>query len=184
MSKTSFKKFVEQEKAVDSKQRNIDWEGKKRTYLQRVGALFDEIRAYLQEFVESEDLQIKESTETIDEEYIGEYEVPVLRIQLFDKHADLVPAGTRIIGSPGRVDLVGDFDKKSFILADREEDRPQIFSGFSWHSNGKRVKKKADKETRRKRHYVWKLLTDPPKMRYVELDEDIFLSSLQEVLDG
>jgi len=184
MSKTSFKAFIEQEKAVETRQRSIDWEEKKRTYLKRVDELFNEVRIYLREFVESKDIQIKETAETIEEEYIGEYEVPVLRIQLYGKHADLVPAGTNMIGTPGRVDLIGSFDTIRFILADKKEKSPQIFAGTSWMPEDRKRAREKEESISRKRNYVWKIITDPPDIRYIELKEASFLSSLQKVLDG
>ena len=185
MSKTSFKKFVEQEKAVDSKQKSIDWEGKKRTYLKRLDKLFNDVEDYLREFTESGAIRIEKRGITIDEEYIGEYDVPVLRIHLCGKRADLVPIGTNVVGTPGRIDLKGHFDTIRFILADKKEKSPQGFAGISWLPMDKeRVREKTEEWTQRKRNYVWKIITDPPDMRFIEMNEDSFLSALQEVLDA
>jgi hypothetical protein len=184
MTKTAFKEFVKKEKAVDSQQRSIDWEGKKLAYLKQVDTLFDEVRTYLHEFTKSKEIHIEKRTTTIEEEYIGKYEAPVLHIRLYGRHADLVPVGTNIIGTPGRVDLRGNVESIRFILADKKEKCPQVFAGISWSPiDRERVKKKADEWSQRKRDYVWKMITDPPDIRYVELDEDNFLSLLQEVLN-
>ena len=185
MSKTSFKEFIEQEKAAEFRKNSIDWDEQKKLYLKRVEMLFDQVKKYLHEFTETGAIQIKKMNETIEEECIGKYEVPILRIQIYGKSADLVPAGTNMIGTPGRVDLIGDIATIRLILADKDEAGPQIFAAFSWsREDKKRVEEKAENWLLRKRDYVWKMITDPPDIRYVELNEDSFFEALQEVLDG
>ncbi|MCL2624006.1 MAG: hypothetical protein FWD31_10110, partial [Planctomycetaceae bacterium] len=122
--------------------------------------------------------------EGIEEEIIGEYEVPVLNIHLYDKHAALIPAGTNMIGTPGRVDLVGNFETKRMILTGMNESRPQGATAFScsWLDDEKLTEIKNQEP--QGREYVWKIITDPPKIRFIDLNEDNFLSSLQEILDA
>jgi hypothetical protein len=185
MGKSSFIEFIEQEKAFESRKKSIDWEERKDLYLKQLKTLFDDVENFLREFTESGAVQIKRSQETIEEESIGEYEIPVLHIQIYGKHADLVPVGTNLIGTPGGVDLIGDIAKIRFILADKDEGRPQIFAAFSWSIGGKKLAmEQAENWILRKRDYVWKIITDPPDIRYIELNEDSFLGALQEVLDG
>jgi len=185
MSKTSFKEFVEQEKAAEDRKNSIDWEEQRKLYLKRLETLFDDVKKFLREFTESGSVQIKKKKVKIEEECIGEYEVPVLRIQIYGKYADLLPAGTNMLGTPGRVDVIGDIATIRLILADKNEDRPQIFASFSWaKKNSKRNQEKVEDGIMRKRDYVWKIITDPPDIRYIDLNEDSFLSALQEVLDG
>ena len=185
MSKTAFKEFIERERTVVARQKNIDWEKRKHLFLKRVNVLFDDVENFLQEFTDSKAVRLEKDVTKIDEEYVGEYEAPVLRIHIYGKHADLMPVGTNVIGTPGRVDLKGRFDAIRLILADKKEKSPQSFAGISWAPMDKeRVREKAEEWMQRKRHYVWKIITDPPDIEYIELDEDNFLSALQEVIDG
>ena len=185
MSKTAFKEFIEKEKAIDAENRSFDWEGKKQAYLRYLDKFFADVEKYLHEYITSKTLRIEKNVTTIEEEYIDKYEVPTWRIYLYSKHVDLVPVGTNIVGSPGRVDLRGVIKSVRFILADKKEKSPQSFAGISWAPMDKeRVREKAEEWMQRKRHYVWKIITDPPDIEYIELDEDNFLSALQEVIDG
>jgi len=144
MSKTAFKAFVEQEKEAEIRKNSIDWDKQKKLYLKRLEMLFDQVKQFLHEFTETGAIRIKTKNVTIEEECIGKYEVPVLRIHIYGKHADLVPAGTNMIGTPGRVDLIGDIATIRLILADKEESGPQILAAFSWSKEGrKRVEEKA-----------------------------------------
>ena len=185
MGKSSFREFVEREKKIDLQVKEVNWEEKKQLYLSRVDDLYKNIEAFLREFIESKAVRIERNAVNIDEEYIGEYDVPVLDIYLYNKHAALIPAGTNMIGSPGRVDLVCDYDVRRIILADKNEDKPQIFRAISHTEEEKeQAKKRGEEWIRRKRDYVWKFITDPPEIRYIDLTEDSFFNSLQEVLGG
>jgi len=185
MSKSSFKDFVEKEKSVDSRIKSIDWEERKNLYLDRLMTLFRDVKIFLRQFTKSNDIQIKKGKIRIKEDYIGEYEVPVLRIQLYEKHATLVPVGTLMIGTPGCVDLVGEIETIRFALADKDEDHPQSRTAFSliWLEEDDKNEEIRTQECR-KCEYVWKIMTDPPYIRYLELNEDSFLSALQKVLDA
>jgi hypothetical protein len=183
VSKTTFKKFIERERTVESRQRNIDWVKKKQLFLKRVDALFADVEKFLKEFTES--IRLEKVVTKIDEDYVGEYESPALRIHLYGKRADLVPVGTNVIGTPGRVDLRGRFDTIRLILVDKNEKSPQVFAGISWAPmDQERVREEAEEWMQKERNYVWKIITDPPDVQYIELKEDSFLKALQEVLDG
>ena len=185
MSKTAFKEFIEKEKAIDAENRSFDWEGKKQAYLRYLDKFFADVEKYLHEYITSKTLRIEKNVTTIEEEYIDKYEVPTWRIYLYSKHVDLVPVGTNIVGSPGRVDLRGVIKSVRFILADKKEKSPQVFVGISWAPiDKKQMQKNGEEWIRRKRDYVWKIITDPPDIRFLDFNEDRFLSLLQEVLDG
>jgi len=186
MSKTAFKEFVEQEREkTESWKNSIHWEGRKQSYLNRIEELLYNVEKFLGEFTESNDIQIKKRKKKIQEEFIGQYEVPVLRIQLFGKQAALIPVGTLIIGTPGRVDLVGPIETKRIILTDKDKDRPQPPVGYSclWLEEDQKLAEIKAQESQ-EREFVWKIITDPPDIHYIELNKDSFLSSLQEVLDA
>jgi hypothetical protein len=186
MGKSSFKSFIEQKKAPGSLNRSVDWEGRKNFYLIQLEALFKTIGNYLRDFIESKDVILETTFEEIEEENVGKYEIPVLHIRLCGMHAALVPAGTNMIGTPGRVDLVGNLESKRIILADKDESHPQATTAFSfsWLNEDNKKEELRTQEMHSDRQYVWKIITDPPKIRYIDLNEDNFLSTLQEILDA
>jgi len=185
MSLTAFRDFVEQEKTVAIRKKSIDWEQKKRTYLEQLEKLYKSVEKFLHEFIESESVQIEKDVVTIDEEYIGKYEAPCLLIHIYGRHANLMPVGANIIGTPGRVDLKGIMGTVRIILADKKAKIPEAFASIAWlPEDKKRAQEDAEEWMTRKRNYVWKIITEPPNIRFVELDQDSFFSSLMEVLNG
>jgi hypothetical protein len=185
MSKLSFKEFVEQEREVETRKRSIDWEERKKFFLGRLEVLFQDVERFLHDFIESNDVQIIRKNKGIKEEYIGKYEVPVMRIKLYGKHATLIPVGTLMIGTPGRVDLVGTLESKRIILTGKDEYRPQPPVAFScsWLDEDNKLDEIGTIDSRGP-ELVWKFITEPTKNRYIDLDKDSFLSLLQEVLDA
>ena len=185
MSKLSFKEFIEKEKAADSRIKSFDWEGRKQFYLNQIDVLYKNVEDYLREYIDSHDVTLETTHEEIEEEIVGKYEVPVMNIYIYGKHAALVPAGTNMIGTPGRVDLVGGIEMRRILLADKNRKRPQLFAAVSWT---KKQRKQLEKTTMewlsQKYDFIWKFITDQPDIRFLEVNETSFLRSLQEVLDG
>lgn len=165
MSSSTFKEFIEKRKAEEE---GIDWESRKQDYLEKVKQLMETIRGYLDEF--SDSLPLTEEKKTIYEDYLGEYDVPVLHIDLYGKRASVIPVGRNIIGTPGRVDLVSLARTVRIILADKKRKR------FPERTPEELIKEPTD--------YVWKIVTDPPRIRFITLDKERFLDALQEVLGG
>ena len=172
MKHTQFDEFIEQE--VQEKSKPIDWETKKVEYLGHIKTLFGDVREWLKEYTQNNKITIEDAIIRIDEEIIGVYEVPKLKITIGSKIAELIPIGTNLIGTKGRVDLVGDRRKSKFILADRSA------KGFTTQSSGNNKPKKPTSNI----NWVWKITSNPPQIVYTELNKDSFLKCLMEVLNG
>ncbi|MDR3197933.1 MAG: hypothetical protein LBU34_08715 [Planctomycetaceae bacterium] len=183
MSKAAFKEFIKKGIEEYTHQKKFDWVGRKNKYLDKVKRLYEQVRSYLQEF--SDTVQLSEETITVNEKYIGDYEATILKIEILGKQASLVPVGTNIVGTPGRVDLKSYLETKRIILVDQNAKEPQIFATIDLNKEDKkRIEKHTEEWATRPRKYVWKIITDPPNIRYIELDEEHFLGALQEVLGG
>ncbi|MGD9504962.1 MAG: hypothetical protein AB7W37_08610 [Syntrophobacteraceae bacterium] len=78
-------------------------------YRKRVSELYESVRNWAHDA----SLQTTEETVELNEEAYGHYEAPKLSVKTADGKiiAELVPMGASIIGSEGRVDVVGKYDK-------------------------------------------------------------------------
>ena len=180
MSKTAFQEFIEQEKAADSRGKSIDWEERKQYYLSQVEVLYKNVEDYLRDYIGSNDIVIETTRKVIDEEILGKYEVPVLNIHIYGRHATLMPAGTNVFCTPGRVDMVGCGQTIKFFLVDKYEYRKRLFFAVSLTKEQKeQVEEMAQEWIAGKRDYVWKIITDPPDVTFIMLNEDSFLDALQ-----
>ena len=182
MSKTTFQEFIEQEKSADSRVKSFDWEERKQYYLGQVDVLYKNVEDYLREYIDTNDIVIETTRKVIDEVMLGKYEVPVLNIQIYGKHAELVPVGTNVFRTPGRVDMVGCGETIKFFLVDKYEDRKRLFAAVSLTKEQKKQVEEMEQEwISGKRDYVWKIITGPLDVRFIRLNEDSFLDALQEV---
>jgi CRISPR/Cas system-associated protein Cas5 (RAMP superfamily) len=183
MSKTAFKEFIEKGIEEYTHKKEIDWVGRKDKYLNKVKQLYGQVRSYLKEF--SDTVQLSDEVVKVNEKYIGDYDAPGLKIDVLGKQASLIPVGTNIVGTPGRVDLKSYWGTKRIILADQKTQKPNIYFTTAFNAEDKkRIEKQTEERATRSRKYIWKIITDPPNIRYIELDEEHFLGALQEVLGG
>ena len=102
----TFEEFLKKKK-LEEKSKKIDWNERRVTWLNSVDQLYLKIRTWLDPFMEQSLLDIKEKNVEINEEYIGLYTIRRLDIYLGNDLISLLPKGTLIIGSYGRVDMKG-----------------------------------------------------------------------------
>ena len=82
-------------------------------YLQRVETLLADVKHWCL----IKNLQVKDGSLSINEEPHGEYSAPYLQINTHENKrvADIKPFGESILGSAGRIDVVGEYGKKEKI---------------------------------------------------------------------
>ncbi|MGS1035951.1 hypothetical protein [Burkholderia glumae] len=83
-------------------------------YLERVRAFETEVRRWC----EARQLTIVEHTADLFEPFVEKYQAPALKVLLGDgsQIAELVPAGSNIIGALGRIDLIGRMARHPFLF--------------------------------------------------------------------
>jgi hypothetical protein len=102
----SFEEFLK--KKTEEKKQNIDWGQRKRDWIESVEKLYSDINEWLKPFIDQHLIDTKvDKIVTLTEEYIGTYEIPRLDIYIAKDIISLTPKGTLIIGSSGRIDMIG-----------------------------------------------------------------------------
>jgi hypothetical protein len=176
MGRLEFEEFL---KTLESerKEAKIDWENKKRQFLQAVDELFHFIEECLEPYrnrisIFYEDIEIIE-------EKIGRYKSRRMVIDIGGRKATLTPVGTIIIAASGRVDLEGETGIVKIVRVPKSASRPRIFFKLSETKlssegvlSGQEVQERD----------VWKIATPPPGIRYIDLDCDLFLDVLMKVM--
>ncbi len=82
----------------------IDWNQRKKDWLEDLTKLFADITAWLHDGVQEGLIGLVPGSVNLTEEYIGDYEAPTLKIGMASEVVVLRPIGTLIIGAAGRVD--------------------------------------------------------------------------------
>lgn len=92
----------------------IDWEARRAAWLTNIAALYATIRGWI---ADTPGVIIDDSqTLTLNEEPVGYYEVSKLLLSVGGNRIEFRPAGMRIIGSQGRVDVMGPRGKTMLVL--------------------------------------------------------------------
>jgi hypothetical protein len=100
----------------------VDWEGKRAVYVRAVDNLYKTItEKYLAGAIQRDKtVTVSYVDRVITEDFIGEYAVRDLVLQVGDERVILSPKGANIVGAVGRIDLRGERGDKTIILQPRE----------------------------------------------------------------
>ncbi len=172
MGKKEFDDFLRKEK--EKKKPTIDWSAEKEWWLKQLDKLYMDIQKWLKEYTDKQEIFVEFSNIEIYEEALGTYTARQMIIKISDKIATLIPIGTILIGTKGRIDMKGNTGTIRFILADRNATGPKIVvKEYLLEEENKNPKPQID--------WVWKITTNPPRIKYSDLNRDTFLQSLMQV---
>jgi hypothetical protein len=110
-------------------------EARKTWWIEEVGKLFDDIRTWLDPLIQDGTIKFDTEDITLMEEWLGSYTIREAVIRLANKELRLRPIGSMILGSYGRVDLMGPTGQAIIVL---DADKAQAESGYrpvalKWH---------------------------------------------------
>ena len=150
---------------------------------EQLNVLYQDIQSWLLEYGDKINFQFMETELT--EELLGSYIVPSASIIVGNKQAQLIPVGTILIGTKGRVDLSGPAGTAKFILADRDVTRPKIIlEEFISEADREEKRREKQEQSNLPTDWVWKATTSAPHIKYTTLTQDIFLDCLLGVLNA
>lgn len=112
-----------QETERTSPKNEIDWEGRRDAWLERINELFGDIEQWLKSLIDNRLLEISRTQFNLHEQYIGSYSVPKLEILASTDRISLSPVATLIVGSYGRIDMNGPKGRKLMLVLS-DTDRP------------------------------------------------------------
>lgn len=135
----------------------VNWEERKKGWLSQIGDLYSDIDSWFKPF--DGDIKVERWEIGIDEEYIGSYRAPAMKIKVGAEYVTLMPRGTLIIGGYGRVDMAGLDGEAILLLLPKRDVKEVSIENCSWHV-----------ATRSSKH-------DP-----IPLDKNTFASALESIM--
>jgi len=183
MSKKDFERLLDQQ----TKSTSINWEEIRSGWINQVERLYELVDGWLSEYKNRGSLEIQRKTVELTEESLGTYEIQSLELTVGNKKARLTPIGATIIGAYGRVDVAGPAGRSTLLLVPESSDGPKVYSFISTSEEEKKEKQaELDEalEKSRREPRKWKVATEPPNIKYLTLEEDLFFDVLVEVLGG
>jgi len=159
MPNRKFEEFLEAQHRplpMDTNERRTWW-------LDRLDEFYARIDSFLKDYTHSQRISISRMKLQINEELTGPYDATALIVHVGSNEINLRPIGTFLIGARGRVDLIGPMGKVHFVLVEQDAQSPTDGSSPSWE---------------------WKISTRPPKIKYFDVNREVFLDALMEVVNG
>lgn len=95
---------------------DVDWEARRDEYVNLLTLLHAEIQNLLAIPIREGLIRAFVEKIGIDEKFIGQYEAPVLVLQVGDERVEFVPKGRNIVGAAGRVDLIGEMGQVMLVV--------------------------------------------------------------------
>ena len=176
MTNMSFDEFVNEQ--IDKKEPSIDWTRIRDDWKEHLDEFYQLAEGFLQKYLDQGKVQITRVTKQINEEYIGNYDVESLEVQIGTIKICFDPIGTRILGAKGRVDMLGPHGTVKFVFVSEAASSPaiRVIQGTS--------SEVMDEPKDGVDEWAWKIRTRPPNVKYIELEEESFLSAIMEVANA
>ncbi len=146
-----------------------DFSERKKLWLKSVKDFYQKVIEWLEPYKEKGLLKIDCKKITKNEQYIGEYEIDEMFLNISNEIVKFDPIGTFIIGAHGRIDMTGNNGTIRFVLVDSE-------------SEGPRFRVEIGTDTLSEKKFAWKISTSPPDIKYMPLNKNSFSDSLIEVI--
>ena len=170
---TAFVRSQQPRKGEDA----VDWDLRRDEWLAYLDSLYADIQKFLKDFIEDGTISVSFLDVPLTEENIGAYVARSMQIKIGLRTVTLTPIGTLLIGTKGRVDIIGTAGRSRLILADKDTTSArQMVTVTVGHGSFP-----ADPPPRKPVNWVWKIVSAPPQIHFSELNEDTFLQVLMEV---
>lgn len=97
-----------------------DWKARRLKWQRDIAGLYKMVRGWLRPLETEKAIRIEEAKLTLQEDYIGAYQVPCLHIFIGNQKVSFRPKGTLVVGAQGRVDVSGDRSVRTLVVNDGE----------------------------------------------------------------
>lgn len=187
MSLSVFDRFVAEEKekaGALSTETPFDPELERQEWLGYLRQLYTLAVSYLESYVEAGQIEISYRDITLNEEAVGAYNAPEMLIRIGTKRIRLEPIGTFLIGSKGRVDVVGPIARTQLLLLNNKIRNAADLIRVSVSLNGGPLTPPASPPSTQAIEWAWRLISRPPERKIMELTKEVFLEMLLEIANG
>lgn len=178
----SKKEHADSEDVFDPKEQITD-------YITLTNDLYEMVKNSIKELIDEGLVSLKREAIQVNEESLGEYKIDSLSILFSNEKVVFKPVGTMLIGSKGRVDMVGPKGVERFTLIRKGITSPSQLIKVNVVVVGKE-KKLENEETQKSKKLTledwdWKLLpNDRNWTKFGEVTEEAITSALARVING
>jgi hypothetical protein len=176
MPNSEFANFVDSQQ--DSKEIQFDWQKELSDYTGNVESLYRQVTDYLGEYLVDGRVKLSYDKVEIVEESYGSYSINRLLVDIGHQRVFLEPIGTMLIGSKGRVDLIGPIKRIPILLIRKSvksvNDMVHVSIGLGGDLPASPPASPQDAV------WVWKLRSNKNTYAFEDLDKENFLAAIIE----
>lgn len=176
-----FDQFIkDQTQSMKEDDGGLSIQDEKKMWIEKLDELYELIEKSLSEYTHTKDVKIEYQDINLFEELLGAYSVKAANITIGKQVVKLVPLGTFLIGARGRVNVVGPKGDARLLIV------PPNATTLAVRVSVVTPGQKAPEElpSAPPNTWVWKIATPPPRVTYIDLNEESFREVLMGVVNG
>ncbi len=178
-----FDEFVNREQKAAAETASVDWDSQRKEWLGYLDQLYKKVESLLHKYISSGQIQLGYRSVELNEENIGSYAAKQMVLKIGPKSVVLEPIGTLLIGSKGRVDVIGPTGKAQILLVDGKASDLRSLVHVRVSIAGKKPLAPPPKRPR-EIQWEWKIVTRPPERRFIEITQEALFQLIMEVANG
>lgn len=184
MENMTFDEFVSRQLERAPEKPSINWEEERDQWLAHLARLYSRIEFLLSKYISSRRIRLEYQPVELNEEYIGSYAAKRMILRIGRQEVVLVPVGTLLVGSKGRVDVIGPAGRAEMLLVDSKA--PGAASVFFRVKVGPAGRLLAPSESPQapEIEWEWRILSRPPERRFVEITQESLFQLIMDVANG
>jgi hypothetical protein len=181
---TDFGAFVKRQQTASEEENRVDWAKERDEWLSHRKELYERIESFLGEYIQAGEIKLSYRDIELNEENIGSYSTQEMILKIGRQEITLKPIGTLLISAKGGVEVVGPAGRTRLVLVNSESSEssgPRIKVTISI---GGKPEPSAVEAAPKEIKWVWKIVTSPPTIQYIELTQESLFQALMEVANG
>jgi hypothetical protein len=180
MSNKAFDEFVSSEQKGAAIDAAIDWGQQREEWLKQLERLYSKIESFLAKYTSAGQIRYEYRSIHLNEEYIGSYSARQMKLRIGRKEVDLMPIGTLIVGSKGRVDVIGPASIAQLLLVDSRASSTKSMVRVTVSVAGK-PRAVSHPAPPKDIQWEWRIVTRPPERKFIEITQEAFFDLIMEV---
>lgn len=184
MTNSDFDAFVKRQQSEQQKEAIFDSKQQLEQWLGYLDALYQQITAYLQTYVESGATQIEYKDKTLNEDFAGSYIAREMILKIGRATVTFTPIGTMLVGAKGRVDVQGPAGTARLVLINKLATTARSLIRVTVRTANDPPPPPPSPEAVTQIEWVWKIATPPPEMKFIELTQEAFFNMILSVANA
>src|SRR5258708_6760232 len=177
-----FSDFVKRQRAETPPEDKFDAVKELANWLGTLNQLYTTIESYLETHVSAGDIRIEYQDIELNEEFSGPYKARQMIIKIGHRQVTLRPVGTMLIGSRGRVDVLGPQGRAILALVNKKATSRR--SMISVTITGPGIASPSKQKEATPVEWEWKILSPAPNGQFASLSKETFQQLVLEVANG